>query len=141
MPQLLIRADLAPKILQSIGEKSFGPITFSANGTRARRTGQKPGWTAKLDSTVSYHSTNERASTMKELSGAAALLCVAVGLSAQPPVAPAAARLAVVNANLVNVRDGRVTPNATIVIRNGRMESIASAAAPAGTQVRDLKGK
>jgi imidazolonepropionase-like amidohydrolase len=102
---------------------------------------------------------------MKKLSGATACFCLAVGLSAQPPsrtvrfgeprpssfqvdasrgrrpAAPAAAPLAVINTNLVNVRDGRVTPNATIVIRGGKIESIGSGAAPAGAQVLDLKGK
>jgi imidazolonepropionase-like amidohydrolase len=102
---------------------------------------------------------------MKKLGGATACFCLAVGLSAQPPsrtvrfgeprrssfqvdasrggrpAAPAAAPLAVINTNLVNVRDGRVTPNATIVIRGGRIESIGSGAAPAGAQVLDLKGK
>jgi len=76
---------------------------------------------------------------MKKLSGAAACFCLAVGLSAQP--AAPAAPLAVINANLVNVRDGRVTPNSTIVIRGGKIESIGSGAAPAGAQVLDLKGK
>ena len=28
---------------------------------------------------------------------------------------------------MINVRDGRVTPNATIVIRDGKIESIGSA--------------
>ena len=55
--------------------------------------------------------------------------------TAQPPAEPAAEPLVLVNANLVNVRDGRITPNATIVIRNGRIESIGSGAA-AGRRAR-----
>jgi imidazolonepropionase-like amidohydrolase len=78
---------------------------------------------------------------MKKLRGAAVLLCLAVGLSAQPPAAPSAGPLVVINANLVNVRDGRVAPNATIVIRGGKIASIGSGAAPAGAQVLDVKGK
>ena len=54
---------------------------------------------------------------------------------------PADAPLALVNANVVNVRDGRVAQNATIVIRNGRVESVGSAPAPAGVRVLDLRGK
>lgn len=94
----------------------------------------------KPDRRVAYNPADERASNMTKLSGIAAILCIAVGLSAQPPTAPGAP-IAIVNANLVNVRDGRVTPNATIVIRGGKIESIGSGAAPAGARVVDLKGK
>jgi imidazolonepropionase-like amidohydrolase len=76
---------------------------------------------------------------MKELSGIVVSICIAVGLSAQPAVPDAP--LAIVNANLVNVRDGRITANATIVIRRGKIASIGPGAAPAGAQVVDLKGK
>lgn len=50
-------------------------------------------------------------------------------------------RTALVNANVVDVRDGRVTPNATIVLRDGRIASIGAGPAPAGVRVLDLKGK
>ena len=72
---------------------------------------------------------------------AAAVFTFAAGLTAQPPAEPAAERLVLVNANLVNVRDGRITTNATIAIRNGRIESIGSGAASSGARVLDLKGK
>jgi imidazolonepropionase-like amidohydrolase len=79
---------------------------------------------------------------------AAAVFTFAAVLTAQPPAEPAAGPLVLVNANLVNVRDGRITTNATIAIRNGRIESIGSgpstalgAGAPAGARVLDLKGK
>jgi len=45
------------------------------------------------------------------------------------------------NANVVDVRTGRIIVNATIVLRNGRIESIGSNARPADTKVVDLKGK
>ena len=77
---------------------------------------------------------------MTKLSATAAILGLAGALGAQPPAQPDAP-LAIVNANLVNVRDGRVTPNQTIVIRGGTIESIGSGAAPAGARVVDLKGK
>jgi imidazolonepropionase-like amidohydrolase len=77
---------------------------------------------------------------MKKLSGIVAIFCVVVRLGAQPPATPDAP-LAIVNANVVNVRDGRVTPNTTIVIRAGKIEAIGSAGAPAGARVVDLKGK
>jgi imidazolonepropionase-like amidohydrolase len=49
--------------------------------------------------------------------------------------------LALVNANVVDVRDGRIAANATVVLRNGRIETIGTGAAPAGLKVLDLKGK
>lgn len=53
------------------------------------------------------------------------------------PVPP---RLVLVNANVVNVRDGSVRRDQTIVLADGRIESIASASA-AGDRVLDLRGK
>jgi imidazolonepropionase-like amidohydrolase len=85
---------------------------------------------------------------MRKLIGLIAILCIGVEMgprlhSAQPgrPAAPSNEPLALINANLVNVRDGRVTPNATIVMRNGKIDSIGSGSAPAGTKTLDLRGK
>ena len=77
------------------------------------------------------------------------LICIGTILAAtglavsgfQPPAPRAADAIAIVNANLVNVRDGRVIPNATIVIRDGRIESIGSGAAAGGERAIDVKGK
>jgi imidazolonepropionase-like amidohydrolase len=80
---------------------------------------------------------------MKKLIGIGTLLAVS-GLAAsglQPSESRAAEAIAIVNANLVNVRDGRITPNATVVMRNGRIESVGSGAAPSGVRAIDLKGK
>jgi imidazolonepropionase-like amidohydrolase len=49
--------------------------------------------------------------------------------------------LVLINANIVDPRDGRVTPRATVVIRETRIESVGIGAAPAGAQVLDLRGK
>jgi imidazolonepropionase-like amidohydrolase len=85
---------------------------------------------------------------MRKLIGLVAILCIGVEaaprlFSGQPgrPAAPSNEPLALVNANLVNVRDGRVTTNATIVMRNGKIDSIGSGAAPAGIKTLDLRGK
>ena len=43
---------------------------------------------------------------------------------AQPVSPPINEPLALVNANVINVRDGRMTANATIVMRDGRIESV-----------------
>jgi imidazolonepropionase-like amidohydrolase len=69
------------------------------------------------------------------------LAVLSVGLAAQRPAATSNEPLALVNARVVNVRDGQVTLNATMVLRNGRIESIGSSAAPAGVRSLDLKGK
>src|SRR5262245_33773282 len=71
-----------------------------------------------------------------------AALSLSATMSAQAPSRPATAEsLALVNANVVNVRDGRITANATIVLRNGRIESVGTGAPPSGVKVVDLEGK
>ena len=78
-----------------------------------------------------------------KLIGVVTILCagVTIVIGAQPAAIRSSEPLALVHANLVNVRDGRVTSNATILLRNGKVESIGSAAAPAGVRTLDLKGK
>jgi imidazolonepropionase-like amidohydrolase len=49
--------------------------------------------------------------------------------------------VALVNANLVDVRDGRIAARSTIVVRAGRIESIGGAAAPAGATLLDAGGR
>jgi imidazolonepropionase-like amidohydrolase len=78
---------------------------------------------------------------MKKLSLVVAVLSSAAVLGAQPAALPSSEPLALINANLVNVRDGRITPNATIVLRNGKIDSVGGGAAPAGVRALDLKGK
>ena len=78
---------------------------------------------------------------MRRISGLFAIACLGVSLAGQQSASPAADPLAIVNASLVNVRDGRVTPGTTIVLRGGRIESIGPAAPPAGIKTVDLKGK
>ena len=80
---------------------------------------------------VAYNPARRKASKlMNKLIGAAAILALARGWSPRPAASACRTRvtepLAIVNANLVNVRNGRVTPNASIVIRNGRIDSIGS---------------
>lgn len=84
-----------------------------------------------------------------------AFFCVAVALSmptssalvAQTPVrrGPDGALprppMALVNANVIDVRTGKITSGATVVLRNGRIESIKAGAPAAGLEVVDLKGK
>jgi imidazolonepropionase-like amidohydrolase len=48
---------------------------------------------------------------------------------------------AITNANLVNVRTGQITANATIVVREGKVVSAGTGAAPAGATVIDARGR
>jgi imidazolonepropionase-like amidohydrolase len=82
----------------------------------------------------------------RQTRGALAVLTVAALIGslagqAQRSTAEASDPLALTNANVVNVRDGRITAGATIVLRDGRIASIQAAGTPAGVRVLDLKGK
>jgi len=66
---------------------------------------------------------------------------LAATVAAQPTPSPSAEPLALINANIIGVRDGRVASRSTIVIRNARIESIAPGAPPAGVRAVDLRGK
>jgi len=79
---------------------------------------------------------------MKPLAGLLAVAgCLGVSLAAQPTAVLPGESLALVNASVVNVRDGRLTSGATIVMRAGRIESVGASAPPAGVRTLDLKGK
>jgi imidazolonepropionase-like amidohydrolase len=66
------------------------------------------------------------------------IAAVPVLLSAQAP--PATTSLAIIHANVVDVRSGSVASDATIVVRDGRIASIGSGAAPAGLRVVNAHG-
>jgi imidazolonepropionase-like amidohydrolase len=81
---------------------------------------------------------------MPKLSTISAVALLSTALSAQQPALSSDGPLALIHANVVNVRDGRIIPNATVVIRSGRIESIAAAAdAPVvrDARVMNLNGK
>jgi imidazolonepropionase-like amidohydrolase len=78
---------------------------------------------------------------MRRLAVLAAVLCGPVTIVAQPSTAQPDQPTALIHAHAVDVRDGRVTPNATIVLRDGRIASIGIGPVPAGVRVLDLKGK
>lgn len=68
-------------------------------------------------------------------------LAFVAGLAAQGPrPVPDNGPLALVNATVVDVRTGRLTPNAAVVLRNGRIESIGTSA-PAGVATLDVRGR
>lgn len=71
---------------------------------------------------------------------APAILVVALA-GAQQPAAPASDVVALVNANVIDARQGRVVPRVTVVVRGARIESIGGGTVPAGAQVLDLAGK
>jgi imidazolonepropionase-like amidohydrolase len=67
----------------------------------------------------------------------AAALAVPVFLAAQEP---ATNSFAIVHANAVDVRTGTITPDATIVVRDGKIVSVGPGAAPSGLRVVDVRG-
>lgn len=64
------------------------------------------------------------------------LAFAAVSAAAAPPEP-----LALTHAHVLNVRDGRVLSNVTLVLRDGRIESVGSGPAPAGVPTLDLRGR
>lgn len=76
----------------------------------------------------------------------ALLLCFAspAALSAQAPSAQARLPqpfLALTRASVIDVRTGEIQRNATVVLRDGTIESIGTGAPPAGAEVVDLQGR
>jgi imidazolonepropionase-like amidohydrolase len=72
----------------------------------------------------------------------AALVAAPELLSAQrEPSVPPQQPTAIVNANLLDVRGGRILPNATVVLRGGKIASVGTGAAPAGLTVIDARGR
>ena len=76
---------------------------------------------------------------MRNVCLAAAFVPVFAGAAAA--AAPDPIALALTNANVVDVRTGRVTNGATVVLRGGRVESVGAGVAPAGIKVFDLRGR
>jgi imidazolonepropionase-like amidohydrolase len=56
---------------------------------------------------------------------------------ALPPQTPTA----LINANVVSVRDGKILTNATVVLRDGKIVSVGSGTAPSGVTVIDVRGR
>jgi imidazolonepropionase-like amidohydrolase len=65
------------------------------------------------------------------------LVLCAVSIHAQAPQDA----LAIINASVVNVVDGSVQRNVTVVTRAGRIESVSAAAAPSGVRTLDASGR
>jgi imidazolonepropionase-like amidohydrolase len=57
------------------------------------------------------------------------------------PGVPAQEPVALVNASVVSVRDGRIIPNATVVLREGKIASIGTGAPSAGLRAIDVRGR
>ena len=49
--------------------------------------------------------------------------------------------LALINANVINVVDGSVQRNVTVVLRGGRIESVGATSAPSGAKTLDVRGR
>lgn len=70
---------------------------------------------------------------------AVVVLAASSGVPAQPR--QVAEPLALVGGHLVDVRNGRILSNTTVVLRDGKIASIGSGAAPAGATALDLRGR
>lgn len=68
-----------------------------------------------------------------------ALVLATLVIQAQPGPQPEA--LALINANVVNVTDGSVQRGVTVLLRDGRIESINPAAPAAGPRVLDVRNR
>ncbi len=79
---------------------------------------------------------------MKRLSLVASLVLSGAAGAAWVTAQPQPGRhLVLVNANVIDPRDGRIAPRATVVVRDARIESVGGGPAPAGAEVLDLRGK
>lgn len=80
---------------------------------------------------------------MKRMGIGAAAMAAMIAFSGQPAAqrAAAAERVALVNATVVNVATGAVQDGQTIVLAGGRVESVGTGAAPAGTRTIDVRNQ
>ena len=87
---------------------------------------------------------------MRRFVSSSVVLCFSVAvLGAQPDLAPGASSrqalqpnaIALINASVVNVRTGAIQRGATVVLRNGVIESVGTAAVPAGARTIDLRNR
>jgi imidazolonepropionase-like amidohydrolase len=62
-------------------------------------------------------------------------------LAAAPATAAPPEPVALTNANVLDVRDGKVRTGMTLVLRDGKIESISEAAAPAGVRTVNVRGR
>src|SRR5688500_18859165 len=66
---------------------------------------------------------------------------VATVLSQQSQQALSQEPIALINANVLNVSDGTVQRNVTVVLRDGRIASVGPAQAGAGMRTFDVRGR
>jgi imidazolonepropionase-like amidohydrolase len=72
---------------------------------------------------------------------AALVALVSFQLTLLAQTSPTGDAIALTNANVVNVTDGSIQRNVTVVVRGGRIESVGATAAPAGTKAFDMRGR
>lgn len=78
-----------------------------------------------------------RGSMRNHLPVLALALCLLPAAGRAAPPEP----LALINANVVDVRAGRVLPGAMVIVRDGRIESVGKAASTSGLRTLDLRGR
>jgi imidazolonepropionase-like amidohydrolase len=75
------------------------------------------------------------------LTSSIAIALAAVTVTAQRPVVAPQEPIALVNANVVDVRSGTIQRNTVVVLRGGRIDTVGAAAPPAGVRAIDLRGR
>jgi imidazolonepropionase-like amidohydrolase len=75
------------------------------------------------------------------LTSSALVVCSAAVLAAQRPAVPPQDAIALTNANIVDVRNGAIARNSTLIIRGGRIEAVGAASPGAGIRTIDLRGR
>jgi imidazolonepropionase-like amidohydrolase len=73
--------------------------------------------------------------------GVAALAAAPSLVTAQRGPQPSAEPTALVNANVLNVRDGTIVRNVTVVLRDGKIASVGSGGTPPGATAIDVRGR
>ena len=75
------------------------------------------------------------------LTSSALVVYSAAVLAAQRPAVPPQEVIALTNANIVDVRNGAIARNSTMIIRGGRIEAVGAASPGAGIRTIDLRGR
>jgi imidazolonepropionase-like amidohydrolase len=78
---------------------------------------------------------------MVRVLASAVLVFSSAGVLAQRAPVPPQEPLALINASVVDVRNGTIARNSTVLLRGGRIESVGSSTAPAGVRTIDLRGR
>ena len=78
---------------------------------------------------------------LRLLTSSILIALAAVTVIGQRPVVAPQEPVALINANVVDVRSGTIQRNTVVVLRGGRIDTVGVAATPAGVRAIDLRGR